>query len=114
MAFKTDWYNIRYVLINKLIIMKNQKRKKRSGLGLFIGVILGAIAGYWLNTTSGKLWRKKSMDQTADLRKDFTNKADEYSSMARDKAKEFSGSVGQFVDDLVSKKSTDNGNLGNA
>jgi len=94
--------------------MKNQKRKKGSGFAMFFGIILGAVAGFWLNTTGGKLWRKKAMGKTADLRKDFTNKTDEYSSMARDKAKEFSGDVDQFVNAVVGKNSTDGSELNNA
>ncbi len=94
--------------------MKSRKRRRGSGFALIFGMIVGAVAGFWLNTTKGKHWRKKTMDQTADFRKDFTQKADEYSTMARDKAKEFSGEVEKFVDTFVTKNTNDGGELGNA
>lgn len=87
-------------------------KNNNSGFGFLLGALAGAAAGYWLNTTKGKLWRKQAMASAEELsssidlekyKETAKQKVDEYSNLAKQKADEYAGLVQKEAEYLKSK-----------
>lgn len=82
-------------------------RKNNTGLAMIIGAAAGVAAGLWLNTTKGKLWRKKVSEQA----KDASQVANEYAQTAKGTVNEYSAKAKEQVNHISSTVKTEASNL---
>ncbi len=80
--------------------MARKEKKGTSGFAILLSAAAGAVAGYWLNTTEGKLWRKKTMEQAEELSKDLKKRAGEFTEVVEEEVGYFTDSAKTTFDDL--------------
>ena len=81
----------------------SNNNKSGSGIALVIGALAGAAAGYWLNTTEGKLWRKRTSQQAKEFSNDLNHRSEELKQTAKQKAGKFSEDLKHASTDFQSK-----------
>ncbi len=77
-----------------------KKSNNEGGLALLLGAAVGAAAGFWLNSTEGRLWRKKTFEQAEEFGKDFSTRASSVASNVQNDFSHFTDTAKKKVDQL--------------